>query len=89
MNIEIYGKANCGQCNDVKNYLDSVSVPYTYNELDRDYTKEELLTRFPTARMFPQIVADGVRVTGGLKQLMTMVMVKESVPSQGPSFLTE
>lgn len=89
MNIEIYGKADCGQCNDVKNVLDARSVPYTYYQLDRDYTKEELLARFPTARMFPQIAVDGVRLTGGLKQLQTMLLVQESAGGSTAVLLTE
>jgi glutaredoxin-related protein len=32
--------------------------------LDVDYTREDLFTKFPSARTFPQITIDGVLIGG-------------------------
>ena len=39
---------------------------HSYNKymLDEDFTREELLEKFPNARTFPQIVIDGENIGG-------------------------
>ncbi len=66
MNIEIYGKDNCPQCDSAK----ALSKPhdYVYKKLGTDFTREQLFEQFPEARTFPQIKIDG-EVIGGLTEL--------------------
>lgn len=53
--IEIYGKNNCNYCNKAKHYLDVRNIEYTYKELDKDFTREVMLDKFPTAKTYPQV----------------------------------
>ncbi len=69
MNIEIYGKENCSQC-DMAIYKAQSMVQetsehtYTVKKLGVDFNREELLTTFPGARTFPQIKVDGKNIGG-------------------------
>ena len=40
--------------------------------LDEDFTREELMEKFPTARTFPQIVVDGTSI-GGFTEFKSLV----------------
>jgi glutaredoxin 3 len=66
MNIEIYGKDNCPQCDSAKAL--SQSYDYVYRKLGVDFTREQLFEQFPEARTFPQIKIDS-KVIGGLTEL--------------------
>ncbi len=70
--IKIYGKSNCPQCDKAKQICESLNLEYQYNQLDVDYTKEELLSIFPQARTMPQISVNGQPV-GGLKSFIEVV----------------
>jgi glutaredoxin 3 len=65
--IEIYGKTNCPQCEEVKTMLDMNSMDYKYYTLDVDFSRDELLEHFPSARTFPQIKDNG-NVIGGINE---------------------
>ena len=68
--IEVYGKPDCPQCEQVKMMLDISGTPYKYLTLDVDFTREELFEQFPTARTFPQ-VKDGDFIIGGIGEFKT------------------
>ena len=53
--IEIYGKNNCNYCKKAQQYLDIRNIEYTYKELDKDFTREVMLDKFPTAKTYPQV----------------------------------
>ena len=53
--IEIYGKPQCPYCDRAKALCEQNDYEYIYNQLDVDFTREELMEQFPTARTFPQI----------------------------------
>ena len=36
----------------------------TYKMLDQDFSREDLMETFPTARTFPQIIVDGEKIGG-------------------------
>ena len=59
--ITIYSKPNCPQCDEaktlVKNYEHEVIM------LGESITRDELLAKFPDARMMPIIVKNGNRIT--------------------------
>jgi len=66
--IEIYGKPQCPYCDKAKSLCEREGYEYTYKTLDEDYTREDLIDLFPTARTFPQIIAEGDAI-GGYDQL--------------------
>tara|TARA_B100001250_G_scaffold397189_2_gene404045 strand:- start:23 stop:259 length:237 start_codon:yes stop_codon:yes gene_type:complete len=66
--IEIWGKPMCPYCDRAKSLCEQNGYEYTYKQLDEDFTREELLELFPTARTFPQIKVDGESI-GGFDQL--------------------
>lgn len=66
--IEIYSKDLCGQCETAKLLLQNKGYNFTEFKLDRDYTREELIESFPSARTFPVVLIDGNYI-GGLEQL--------------------
>ena len=43
-------------------------VKFEYKQLGADFTREEMIEKFPTARTFPQIILDGQKI-GGYEQL--------------------
>jgi len=67
-NIIIYSKNNCNYCVRAKNILSIKNLEYKEFVLDKDYTKEELLKKFPEAKTLPQIEIDGVAI-GGYREL--------------------
>tara|TARA_B100001939_G_scaffold212255_1_gene182635 strand:+ start:1354 stop:1587 length:234 start_codon:yes stop_codon:yes gene_type:complete len=66
--IEIYGKPQCPFCDRAKALCEQKGYEYTYKQLGVDFGREELLEKFPTARTFPQITANGEYV-GGFNEL--------------------
>ena len=72
MIVEIYGKPMCPYCDKAKMLCEMRKLEYKYFMLNEDFTKEELLEKFPTARTFPQIqfVIDGTTTyVGGFQEL--------------------
>jgi len=65
--IEVYGKPNCPQCEEVKTMLEMSNTAYHYYTLDVDFTRDELFEQFPTARTFPQVKSEG-EVIGGINE---------------------
>jgi len=68
--IEIYGKSSCPQCHQAKSFCDTRKLEYTYKQLDKDFTREQIFEMFPGAKTFPQICIDGKSV-GGYSQMVT------------------
>ena len=66
--IEIYGKPQCPYCDMAKNLCEQKGVEYTYKSFGTDFTREEMVELFPTARTFPQIIVDGDKI-GGYNEL--------------------
>ena len=69
MHIQIYSKENCPYCTAAVRLATQLSLlqkNYTYDKymLDEDFTREQLLEKFPTARTFPQITIDGQSIGG-------------------------
>lgn len=58
MNITIYGKPNCPQCQMAKQYLDVRNIPYDYKQLDVDFVREDVMAIAPHARSYPVIVVN-------------------------------
>ena len=71
MNIEIYSKEACPFCTKAEFLARQIvqeasQQNHTYNKymLDVDFTREQLMEKFPGARTFPQIMVDG-KIIGG------------------------
>ena len=72
MNIVIYSKPNCSQCDSVKFYLKSNNISFSEQTLGIDFTREQLLEMWPNQKMFPVIVVDGFNV-GTQSSLVKMI----------------
>jgi len=70
--IHIWGKPACPSCTKAKMFCENNNFPFEYLELGKDFDREAVLTEFPEARTFPQIVINGIKV-GGYEQLLTYV----------------
>ena len=62
--IEIYGKEQCPFCVKAKNLAERMGHDYTYLQLGIDFEFPEFVKKFPIARTFPQIIADGKEIGG-------------------------
>jgi glutaredoxin len=70
--IEIYGKVGCNFCEKAKTLCKTRSIPFSYFQLDRDFTRDELFEQFPLAKTFPQIRIHNISI-GGYEQLITYI----------------
>jgi len=71
MKIEIYSKELCSYCLMAERLAQEIidndsdqGNSYIKLTLDKDYTKEQLLEKFPGAKTFPQITIDGITIGG-------------------------
>jgi len=64
MNVVIYSKDRCGYCEMAIKLTELKKHDSVVKKLDVDFTREELLELFPTAKSFPQIVVDGKHIGG-------------------------
>ena len=65
--IYIWGKPACPSCTKAKALCEQRGYQFEYLELGKDFTREAVLTEFPEARTFPQIVVNGQKI-GGYEQ---------------------
>ena len=70
MTVEIWGKPRCNFCEKAKQLCESRNLNYVYKQLDIDFTREEILEKFPDAKTFPQIIVIGTQV-GGYDKFVT------------------
>ena len=68
-NVEIYSKPDCPYCTRAKQVLRTNDIQFTEQMLGKDFTREIILDKFPTAKTFPIIVLDGFYI-GGYSQLV-------------------
>lgn len=62
--VTIYGKSQCGSCEQSKAVLKSRNIEFEYKQLDTDYTMADLMDTLDELgmlgfRTFPLIVQDG------------------------------
>lgn len=70
--IEIYGKEQCPFCDMAKVLCTQKQEEFEYFQLGKDFTREEMIEKFPTARTFPQIIYKGEKI-GGYEQLKEQI----------------
>lgn len=68
MNITIYTKTHCPNCDAAKQLLDSNGLAYDTVDCDKPHYFDGLRAQYPEARQLPQIILNGVRI-GGLAGL--------------------
>ena len=78
MHIEIYSREGCAYCDAAldltiqlcdDSWHGKLSERYTFHTYDkfmlnRDFTRNEMIQRFPTAKTYPQITIDGEHIGG-------------------------
>lgn len=69
MHVEIYTKDDCPYCQMAKVELARRAIIFTEQKLNKDFSREHILEKFPTAKTFPIIVLDGFYI-GGYNQLL-------------------
>jgi len=70
VNINIYTKSNCPNCDAAKQLLKSKGLDYLEIDVELGNRWQNLLKEFPDARQMPQIFIDDQRVGGllGLRE---------------------
>jgi glutaredoxin len=58
MKFTVYSKDNCVHCSRAVLKLTKLNLPFEQLKLGVDFTREELLAKFPQAKTFPQIEFD-------------------------------
>ena len=74
--IEIWSKPQCPFCDKAENLCKQKNFVYKKYMLDEDFTREELVEKFPSARTFPQITIDG-ELIGGYTEFEAKVRLEE------------
>ena len=62
--IEIYSKPNCSFCTRAKKLLENNNIQYIEHRLNVNFTREQLLEKFPSAKTYPVVVIDGFNIGG-------------------------
>lgn len=75
MQIIIYSKSACPNCDSAKNLLGVKRLDYLERSIEEPQWRDLLTRQFPDARQMPQIFIDGQRVGGlaGLQQALAQV----------------
>lgn len=68
MKAIVWSKNQCPYCDQAKALLKMKGIEFEERNINKDYTKEQLLEAVPTARTVPQIFIDDVLV-GGFTEL--------------------
>lgn len=71
--IELYTTENCSYCTKAKNILTTLKLEYKNYTFGRDFSREYLLEKFPSARSYPVVVVDGEYI-GGYTELEMRIM---------------
>lgn len=62
--IEIWSKPQCPFCDRAVQLCEMKGLNFKKYMIDVDFTREDLLKKFPEARTFPQITMDSVYIGG-------------------------
>lgn len=68
MKAIVWSKNQCPYCDQAKNLLKMKGIEFEERNINKDFTKEQLLEAVPTARTVPQIFLDG-ELVGGFTEL--------------------
>jgi glutaredoxin len=62
--IEIWSKPQCVFCDKAVQLCQMKELEFKKYMIDVDYSREDLIVKFPNARTFPQITMDNVYIGG-------------------------
>lgn len=68
MKAVVWSKNSCPFCDQAKNLLKSKGIEFEERNINKDWTKEQLLEAVPTARAVPQIFINN-ELIGGFTEL--------------------
>ena len=68
MKAIVWSKENCPFCVQAKALLESKGIEFEERNVNKDWTKEQLLEAVPNARTLPQIFLDEAHI-GGFAEL--------------------
>lgn len=68
MKAVIWSKNSCPFCDQAKNLLKSKGIEFEERNIEKEWTKDQLLEAVPTARTLPQIFING-KLIGGFTDL--------------------
>jgi len=68
MKAVVWSKDACPFCDQAKNLLKLKGIEYEERNINRDWTRDQLLEAVPTARTVPQIFLDD-QLIGGFTEL--------------------
>ena len=64
----VWSKENCPYCLQAKALLESKGIEFEERNVNKDWTREQLLAAVPNARTLPQIFLDD-KLVGGFNEL--------------------
>ena len=73
--IEIWSKPQCPFCDKAENLCIQKNFEFKKFMLDEDFSREEFMNKFPSARTFAQILIDG-RLVGGYTEFAAEVGIE-------------
>lgn len=62
--IEIWGRDGCGYCQAALDLCERTNLKYRYYKLGEDFSREQLIELFPSAKTYPQIKVQSSHVGG-------------------------
>jgi len=68
MKAIVWSKNNCTYCDQAKALLKLKNIEFEEKNIEKDYSREQLLEAVPNARTVPQVFLDG-QVIGGFNEL--------------------
>ena len=74
--IEIWSKPQCPFCDKAENLCKQKNLEYKKYMLDVDFSREDLVEKFPSARTFPQITING-ELIGGYTEFEAKLRLEE------------
>lgn len=80
MDIEIYTKTSCSRCVSLKNTLLKHDVEYTEYVIGENISREEVLEKYPDAKMLPIVVYKSVKLADS-DQLVKIIMENKNESS--------
>jgi glutaredoxin 3 len=70
--VELYTRDGCGLCDQTKRLLSENKVDYREYVIGLDIDRDEIITRFPDARLLPIVVVDGAWI-GGRDEVLSLL----------------
>lgn len=68
MKVAVWSKSQCPYCDMAKRLLEQKGIEYTSTTLGEEFTRDDVVEKFPTARTFPIIEIDNEYI-GGYNEL--------------------